>query len=34
MYITGVVILMVSLVVNHFRAKHEMASNSVEALAH
>lgn len=34
MYIVGVLILMVSLVVKHFRAKHEPASHSVEALAH
>jgi hypothetical protein len=34
MYIGGVIILMVSLVLKHFRAKHEAASHSVEALAH
>jgi len=34
MYIGGVVILMVSLVLKHFRAKHEPALHSVEALAH
>ncbi len=33
-YIGGVIILMVSLVLKHFRAKHEAASHSVEALAH
>jgi hypothetical protein len=34
MYIGGVIILMVSLVLKHFRAKHETSSHSVEALAH
>jgi hypothetical protein len=34
MYIGGVIILMVSLVLTHVRAKHEAASHSVEALAH
>lgn len=34
MYIGGVIILMVSLVIKHFRAKHEAASHSIEALAH
>lgn len=34
MYIGGVIILMVSLVLRHYRARHEAASHSVEALAH
>ena len=34
MYIGGVIILMVSLVVKHYRAKHEPVSHSVQALAH
>jgi hypothetical protein len=34
MYITGVTILMISLVVKHFHAKHQAASQSVEAMAH
>ena len=34
MCIGGVIILMVSLVLKHFRAKHDATSHSVEALAH
>jgi hypothetical protein len=34
MYIGGVIILMVSLVLKHFRARHESTSHSIEALAH
>jgi hypothetical protein len=34
MYIGGVIILMVSLVVKHYRSRHESAPHSVEALAH
>ena len=33
MYITGVVILMISLVVKHYRAAHA-PSHTIEALAH
>jgi hypothetical protein len=34
MYIGGVIILMVSLVLKHYRTTHDAASHSVEALAH
>ena len=34
MYISGVIVLMVSLVLKHYRAKYEAASHSIEALAH
>ena len=34
MYIGGVIILMVSLVVKHYRATHEPSSHSIAALAH
>jgi len=34
MYIGGVFILMVSLVVKHYRATHESSSHAIAALAH